>query len=836
MKKWLLPILLACAITSLAHAQRSPYAHTVNLPNGRQVPVEEARKLHTRPSRAIASGGGSWLPVGSEINDVAEYATIMNGELYVLYRGAPGSSYEYRISKWDGQSWTHISTFHTQQVLYSFYAYHGMLYVGGYFDDIDGIPNTNGIARLNNGQWEPVGGGAIGGVFEMIEYNGDLYAAGTFGTIGGINAVGIARWDGSAWHSLNGSIDGRGFVYALAVNNGKLYVGGGFTKIGNVDASNVAQWDGSAFTALGAGTDREIEQMAFYHNELYITGPYITQAGSATVNQLARWDGAAWNDAGTHDDWLNIHGFAVYNDELYAAGTDGDYGVSRWNGSVWTSAGTFNDMPNFIINYNERLFLGGWFTETPAGGANYFAMFCSDNDCGTISGNVFRDLDGNCSRDGADAGTANRIITINPGPYYTATNANGDYNLYVPPGTYTVALTPRPYWNQICPAAPGTRTVTLTSAHSGSAGNDFATQPVPNVRDMRMSLTQSRIRPGVKATYAITYSNVGTIAASGTIRLTLDPLMSFESSDPAPTRVNGNVIEWDYASIDPDASSTIHVTCMASITARLGLDICADAEFVEEAGGAGIPVDANIADDADRSCVDVVNSIDPNDLNVAPAGLEGTGEITAKDSILTYTVRFQNTGTAPAITIAVIDSLPSGVDPATIELGASSHPFTFSLAGEGIAKWLFSNVMLPDSGSDEPKSHGFFKYSVHLKPGMPVGTRISNRADIYFDFNNAVPTNTVISIISGASSVPADAAMTDVALYPNPTSGRLEVRCGAASEAIVKITDALGRELLLARTSSGAASLDLSSLPAGIYFVTVPTRSGAVTRQVTLLR
>jgi hypothetical protein len=62
-------------------------------------------------------------------------------------------------------------------------------------------------------------------------------------------------------------------------------------------------------------------------------------------------------------------------------------------------------------------------------------------------------------------------------------------------------------------------------------------------------------------------------------------------------------------------------------------------------------------------------------------------------------------------------------------------------------KFLFPNILLPDSNTNEVASHGFIQYSVKLNAGLPEGTLISNRADIYFDFNQPVLTNTVHSRI-----------------------------------------------------------------------------------------
>lgn len=87
-------------------------------------------------------------------------------------------------------------------------SYNGNLYIGGGFFLQDG---TLGLARWNGTDWEGVGGSITGTTIEYIQclgiYNGDLIAAGTFDSIGGIAANHIARWDGVQWHPMGGGVN-----------------------------------------------------------------------------------------------------------------------------------------------------------------------------------------------------------------------------------------------------------------------------------------------------------------------------------------------------------------------------------------------------------------------------------------------------------------------------------------------------------------------------------------------------------------------------------------------------------------------------------------------------
>jgi hypothetical protein len=59
----------------------------------------------------------------------------------------------------------------------------------------------------------------------------------------------------------------------------------------------------------------------------------------------------------------------------------------------------------------------------------------------------------------------------------------------------------------------------------------------------------------------------------------------------------------------------------------------------------------------------------------------------------------------------------------------------------------FLNIYLPDSTFDEPRSHGYFAFSIRQKAGLLPGTEIPASAGIIFDFNAPVQTNLVMNTL-----------------------------------------------------------------------------------------
>lgn len=149
----------------------------------------------------------------------------------------------------------------------------------------------------------------------------------------------------------------------------------------------------------------------------------------------------------------------------------------------------------------------------------------------------------------------------------------------------------------------------------------------------------------------------------------------------------------------------------------------------------------------DIYCGPVVSSYDPNDKKGFPLGVDSTHDISANQE-LEYLIRFQNTGTAPAINVVIRDTLSTDLDIFSLRSGVSSHSYEFSMYGPRIIEWRFNNIMLPDSNTNEPASHGFIKFKVKQAPNLAIGTVIENTAAIYFDLNLPIITNTTFHTIA----------------------------------------------------------------------------------------
>lgn len=200
-----------------------------------------------------------------------------------------------------------------------------------------------------------------------------------------------------------------------------------------------------------------------------------------------------------------------------------------------------------------------------------------------------------------------------------------------------------------------------------------------------------------------------------------------------PTNINGDTLTYvvaDFGSIN--YATDFNFILAVDTFAILGSQICISA-------GISPTLDNNPSNNFISQCFPVRVSCDPNEKTANP---QNTFDING-DRWLTYTIDFQNTGTAPAEYIYITDTLDANLDWSTIQLLTYSHQPYVQILNGGIAKFSFPNINLSDSVSNEPQSHGYIQYKIKAKDSLAAGIQISNTANIYFDYNAPVITNTV---------------------------------------------------------------------------------------------
>jgi len=167
---------------------------------------------------------------------------------------------------------------------------------------------------------------------------------------------------------------------------------------------------------------------------------------------------------------------------------------------------------------------------------------------------------------------------------------------------------------------------------------------------------------------------------------------------------------------------------------------------------------------------EVVNSFDPNDKTCLD------GDVLLEEQVgqsLKYMIRFENTGTAEAVNVVVIDTIdPSSYDIRSLEVLNASHELRTEIEGN-IVKFIFDDIYLP---FEDATNDGYVTFRINTLPDLELGHDIRNRAGIYFDFNFPIITNTTSTVVSEITSVvDLDGDDLHISYYPNPTTQQVQI-------------------------------------------------------------
>ncbi len=229
----------------------------------------------------------------------------------------------------------------------------------------------------------------------------------------------------------------------------------------------------------------------------------------------------------------------------------------------------------------------------------------------------------------------------------------------------------------------------------------------------------------------------------------------------------------------------------------------------------------------DIDCQESIGSYDPNDKRASPKGYGEEAYIKA-NTRLDYKIRFQNTGTDTAFNVLVRDQINPEFDLSTLKLGTSSHPFSFEIEEGNVLAFSFEDINLVDSTKNEPLSHGFVQFSIDQIPDHQDGILLLNDAEIFFDFNDTVITNTSKHIVGSEfieiSTRVIDLENISLKIYPNPAAKELYLEFDyKETDVLIEIANQFGQILKSQNVNSGERIV-IESFAAGMYHYRLVTK------------
>ncbi len=426
------------------------------------------------------------------------------------------------------------------------------------------------------------------------------------------------------------------------------------------------------------------------------------------------------------------------------------------------------------------------------------------------------DLNG-CSTTDFDYANLKLNITDGVNSGSVISNETGNYSIPVSAGTHTVTpVLENPSYFTISPTSFNVVFPTTASPFT----QDFCIVPNGNHSDLEITLIPIDAPvPGFNVKYKLVYKNKGNLVANGQISLTFDDtVLDFVSSIPAFTNTATGSLSLDYTNLLPFESRSVEF--IMNLNTTMDTPPLNGGDFLNYTATINlIATDETPTDNVFILNQTVVNSYDPNDKTC----LEGeTINPSMIGDYVHYQIRFENTGTFPAQNVVVKDMInTTKFDIATLQMVNTSHSCYTRITGNKV-EFIFENINLPfvDATND-----GYVVFKIKTLPTLTINSTISNTAEIYFDYNFPIVTNTATSTYQVLSNQDFDFA-NEFSLYPNPVKNILNINAKKGLEIqSLEIYDTLG-QLVIAKPNF-EQTIDVSVLPSGTYFIKASTEKGS---------
>ena len=451
---------------------------------------------------------------------------------------------------------------------------------------------------------------------------------------------------------------------------------------------------------------------------------------------------------------------------------------------------------------------------------NTYCSFTPNGTFYTIQGNSKFDSESN-GCDSVDLNIPNLKIGITTGTNLgnIIANTTGNYFIPVATGNHTIApILENPSYFNVLPVSSSISFPSSTSPYT----QNFCVTPNGVKNDLEVTIIPIEVaRPGFDAFYKIIYKNKGNQVANGSLSFNFnDAIMDLVSTTPIVNATGTNSLSWNFSNLNPFETREINLT----------FNINSPTEIPAVNGGNVLSYNTTIIGATDETTNDntftlnqtVVNSYDPNDKTC----LEGnTITPSMVGEYLHYVIRFENTGTFAAQNVVIKDMIDTAkFDINTLFPQTSSHSFVTKISNTNKVEFIFENINLP---FDDANNDGYVAFKIKTKPTLVVGNTFSNSANIYFDYNFPIVTNTATTIVTALGTQDFDFGSV-YTLSPVPAKDFLTI---TAQQDVIMSSSSIYNTLgqLVQVNTNPNETIDVTGLQSGSYFIRITSDKGSAT-------
>lgn len=679
------------------------------------------------------------------------------------------------------------------------------------------------IDSLGNLQWQKCLGGSDGdNANSVLQTDDGRYI--------------IAGWTNSSNGDVTGHLGGSDAWIVVLDSAGNLEWQKCYgASLGAEIISSIKQTDNGGYIIAGNTNAKEITG---YNNSDYNFWIFkIDSSGNMLWQKCLGghgWDGANSVIQSLDGDYLVIGSTESFDEDVSGNHGAGDALLIKIDtaGSLqWQKCfgGTSTDNANVITNTTDGGFVFAGMTISNDGdvsglNGSYDFWIVKIKSANFITGHVFNDLNQNGLHEIYEPFLQNVLVKSQSTNtlHQKFTNNEGYFCNLVDTGHFSTSVLPQ-YFN-VSPQ----QHVSVFDTTGLSDTVNFALVSFSGIHDLNVSFVPIiEEPPGFNMTYKIIYHNSGTEVMNGKVILYNDSRINFISSAPMPDSSVTEYEHWNFTNLAPFESRTIYCTMHipAPPTVNVGDILIYSGEILPVIG------DTFPSDNEFKLLQTVTGAIDPNDKTVLSKDTLPLDNIVS-GAYITYLIRFQNTGTDTAFSVEVRDTLDTKLDLQSLETIDASHAYELMLYEPNVLEWRFENILLPDSSTNEAGSKGYVCFRIKPKTSVSVDDVIVNTANIYFDFNYPVVTNTVDVVVGKPlnNSINHIKETDAVSIFPNPTTEKITVQFSQAGSfnLSLKLFNGVGKTILqkeVKHNNSSTFQLDLQTLPSGIYFLELSNKN-----------
>ena len=191
-------------------------------------------------------------------------------------------------------------------------------------------------------------------------------------------------------------------------------------------------------------------------------------------------------------------------------------------------------------------------------------------------------------------------------------------------------------------------------------------------------------------------------------------------------------------------------------------------------------------------------------------------------------IRFENTGDYYAENVVIEDFIDTTkFDVSSIVVLNASHEQKTRIENNKVV-FYFQNIKLPANPS--PDRHGYVLFKIKTLPTLQLNNTFSNQANIYFDYNWPIQTNTAtttIKEVKGLSNAEFDFSE-QIKLYPIPAKEVLNIATKSnITLHSIEIYNTMGQLVMAVANAKEVKSIPVNQLSKGTYIIKVSSNLGS---------